>query len=445
MTCVQRSLLGLLVVGGCGLGVHRNPTAAVTAPYHDHQAEIAAFPAVHASSQPVALAGVGVGAFARYYARPIGFRLGTAAGPAKSWGRGTILTWSPIEPAAAPEQAVQAAFASQLGGAPADGELVVSGVVTDVSWYVVDATTGGRITTKLVVTRRDGSVVYEGERSTVGRAGELRGADRRPRRSLARRSRARSGGAGGGAMRIVLGMALALAACLPPRSATATFETPAAVAAATDKTVTLAPLIDARPAALRRSHVPSVSRYTGLALVYFAFGTGRTDGADHAGDARTTLTVDGVSGTVQRQLEAYVSKVLAAATGTAPARGTAAELDNVQRAASGAADGIVVVPILDQFDDFRMESRDTISGGSSYQSGSKQITTSGVATGSAKTDLFANLRLRLVLFDVRGGRIVRQSIAYVATSEAGYDALGKVLVAGVEPITRQLAAFVAGS
>ena len=72
-----------------------------------------------------------------------------------------------------PEQAVQAAFASELGGGTADGDLVLTGVVTDVSWYVFGGTNGGRITTRVVVTRRDGTPVFEGERSTTGRAPDL--------------------------------------------------------------------------------------------------------------------------------------------------------------------------------------------------------------------------------------------------------------------------------
>jgi hypothetical protein len=161
-------------LAGCGLGIHRNPTVAVTAPYHDHQSAIKGFPSVRAKGQPVSMPGVGIGAFARYYATPYGFWVGKGSGARRSWGRGTILTWAAVQPEVPPEQAVQAAFSTSLGGGSADGELILSGVVTDVSWYVVGGTNGGRVTTKVVVARRDGTPVFEGERSTTGRAPELR-------------------------------------------------------------------------------------------------------------------------------------------------------------------------------------------------------------------------------------------------------------------------------
>jgi hypothetical protein len=135
--------------------------------------------------------------------------------------------------------------------------------------------------------------------------------------------------------------------------------------------------------------------------------------------------------------------VITSSTGAAPAAVGAVDLSDVRRAAAGRADGITIVPILDQFDDFRMSSEDSISGGSSYQSGNTQVTTSGYSTGAAQTGMFANMRLRLVLIESRGGQIVRQATAYVATSGGGTEGLGEALTAGIEPITAQLAAFVA--
>lgn len=167
-----RSLV-LVALAGCGLGIHVNPTVALTAPYHDHQTTIKGFDSVRAQASPVSIPGVGVGGFAKYYATPIGFWLGKGPGAMRSWGRGKVVTWLESEIKVPPEKAVQAAFATELGGAPADGELILTGVVIDVSWYVVDGTSGGRITTKLAVARRDGTPVFEGERSTTGRAQDL--------------------------------------------------------------------------------------------------------------------------------------------------------------------------------------------------------------------------------------------------------------------------------
>jgi hypothetical protein len=166
--------LAAALAGGCGLGIHINPTAAVTAPYHDHQSKIQDFPSVRPQNRTIAAPMVSVGTFARYYPEPIGFMLGVGRGAMRSWGRGKTVTWAAVEISTPPEQAVQAAFARGLGGgAPADPQLVVSGVVTDVSWYWIKAMKGGRITTRVVVARKDGTPVFEGERSTTGRANDL--------------------------------------------------------------------------------------------------------------------------------------------------------------------------------------------------------------------------------------------------------------------------------
>lgn len=238
-------------------------------------------------------------------------------------------------------------------------------------------------------------------------------------------------------------LAVSLAACTPPRSTFAKIEKPTVSTRVTAPNIAVSPLIDARPAAARRSHAPGVSSFWGLALVYFAFGSGRVDGIDHPGDKRTSITIGGTKGSVPDQVQLYLRAVIAAATGADPATAGAVDITDVRRAAAGRPDGITIVPILDQFDDFSMSSEDSITGGSSYQSGNQQVTTSGFSLGSAHTSVFANVRLRLVLLETRGGQIVRQATAYVATSGKGSDGLGEALTASVEPITTQLAAFVA--
>jgi hypothetical protein len=174
MFIVALALISVGSLGGCGLGIHINHTAAVTAPYHDHQSKIEDFPSVRSQNRTLAAPNVAVGAFARYYPVPIGFMLGVGRGAMRSWGRGKTVTWAPVEISTLPEQAVHDAFARGLGGGAApDPELVVSGVVTDVSWYWIKQTRGGRITTRVVVARKDGTPVFEGEKSTTGRANDL--------------------------------------------------------------------------------------------------------------------------------------------------------------------------------------------------------------------------------------------------------------------------------
>lgn len=235
-----------------------------------------------------------------------------------------------------------------------------------------------------------------------------------------------------------------LAACGGnPPSMSAAFSrttTPVQVAA---PNLAIAPLIDARPSTLKRAHAPGMSSYWGLALVYFAFGSGRIDGIGAPGDKKTDVHVDGSSGSVSQQLDAYVRSVVASATGGAPATAPAADLSDVRKAAAGRPDGVTIVPILDQFDAFYLSSEDSITGGSSYQSGNYQVTTSGYASGTSDTGFYANLRLRLVMLETRGGQVVRQATAYVATSGAGRSGLTEALRNGVSPLSTQLAAFVA--
>jgi hypothetical protein len=236
---------------------------------------------------------------------------------------------------------------------------------------------------------------------------------------------------------------LTVAACTPPRSTHIKIEKPTVAArVAAPGAIALAPLIDARSAEAKRTHDPGVSSFWGFACAYFAFGSGRVDGIDHPGDKRTSVTIDGRGGSVPGQVESYLRQVIAGATGADPGTANAVAITDVRQAAAD-RDGITIVPILDQFDDFRMYSEDSISGGSSYQQGNYQVTKSGYSLGAAKTDVFANMRLRLVLLESRGGQVVRQATAYVATSGTGWDGLGKALEAGIQPITTQLAAFVA--
>jgi hypothetical protein len=209
------------------------------------------------------------------------------------------------------------------------------------------------------------------------------------------------------------------------------------------RSLAIAPLVDARPAVSRHDREAGMSTYWGLALVYFAFGSGRIDGISQKGDDTVDITVEGRKGSVPQQLDAFVRSVLAKASGTNPQTAPEVTLSDVRRAATALPDGITVVPILDQFDAFMLSSKDTISGSSSYQSGNYQVTRSGYSLSTASTPWFSNLRLRLVFLETRGGSVVRQATAYVATSKSGGQSLLEVLTDSVEPIAANLAAFVA--
>jgi hypothetical protein len=163
----------LVALAGCGLGIHVNPTVANTAPYHDHQNAIAKFPIVRYAHKTISLPGVTVGDFTPYYPVPIGFEIGEGEGAMRSWGRGKTLVWAQIVPTTPIEKVVRNAFASMLGDDSAGAALLLSGVVTEVSWYEIARLRGGRITTRVVVTRADGTPVFEGERSTAGRADDF--------------------------------------------------------------------------------------------------------------------------------------------------------------------------------------------------------------------------------------------------------------------------------
>ena len=162
-------------VAGCGLGYHRNDTIAITAAFHDHQRDILAFADLPATVARAPLAvRVAIEPCTRYYPLPVGFRLATADGHRVSWGTATVLTWAEWRPSVAPEVMLQAALATALTGDPA-ADLRMSCVMTHASWYDLPGShiNGGRVTTLLTVHRANGTVVFEGEHTTTGRAVEM--------------------------------------------------------------------------------------------------------------------------------------------------------------------------------------------------------------------------------------------------------------------------------
>lgn len=153
----------VLLASGCGLGVHVDRTNALTAPFHDHQDDIAQFPLLAPVGAPPAIAvpKARVGSFGAYYPRPVGFTLGTAPGATE------LHAWTEYTPALPPERVLSALFTTALSSGT--GDRVLDARVVEFSWYELGATIGGRITSLLVVHGPDG-VVYEGLHTTTGRA-----------------------------------------------------------------------------------------------------------------------------------------------------------------------------------------------------------------------------------------------------------------------------------
>lgn len=152
---------------GCAVGYGVDTTVATTAPWHDHQDDLANAPDVGDPPQPTADLKATWGTFLPYYALPVGFQMGTAVGPARSWGNASLTSWQEIAVLPAPEVGLRAVLAAAV---PASGAVTVHGVVTSFSWYVTGATRAGRVTSQLVVVDGTGKTVWQGEHSTLARA-----------------------------------------------------------------------------------------------------------------------------------------------------------------------------------------------------------------------------------------------------------------------------------
>jgi hypothetical protein len=218
--------------------------------------------------------------------------------------------------------------------------------------------------------------------------------------------------------------------------------------AGTTLPIVLAPLVDTRPAILRDEHEASRSGMFGLCLGYIiTFGAEEVVGVDSEGDEENWIAVDGeankASDTSVSQLDRYVAKVVAAASGTKVTRSSATvELARVERTGAmvPGGEGFFLVPILDQFDVVRMRRESLLLGAGSSSSTSGGTTTTTTVSGSSstgnRTAHFANVRMRLLLGRVQAGQVVRTTVLYAAGSGDGmYPALDgavKQLGAGVE-------------
>lgn len=209
--------------------------------------------------------------------------------------------------------------------------------------------------------------------------------------------------------------------------------------------VTLARLVDLRPPALRVSRGPQQDQRFSLLMVGStgaAFMNGvRTEGQTLVAGDR--LRFVGADPEPTAALAAYVAGLLGAAAGQ-PVRSVDARLaldapDQVA-AALGAADGVVVVPLLDQLDVTALSSRNTMTGGSSYAASrsATEVTyrdTAGLAVLASHTDTFANVRLRLLVLEVVGGQVTARHVIYGRGTAAdlgqAIDGLGRELTRGL--------------
>lgn len=178
-------------------------------------------------------------------------------------------------------------------------------------------------------------------------------------------------------------------------------------------------VVDLRQDYGRRGHAPQLSSNYGFFTPVFVFGGGRTDGPNVAGDARTNVAPAPwrEAGNLLPALDLWLADVVTHASGrpAQPAPAVPIEAASVEALAGG--DGVTVVPLLDQFDTTQMSSEDSISGGGSSRSGNQVITTSGASSGVAKTRTYLNVRLRLAMFEVAGGVVRRQQVAWLAHTE----------------------------
>ncbi|HVK85783.1 MAG TPA: hypothetical protein VM513_16805 [Kofleriaceae bacterium] len=187
--------------------------------------------------------------------------------------------------------------------------------------------------------------------------------------------------------------------------------------------VVVAPVIDARPAALRASH----GRYLQSNFSMVAMGQGavtmfstRYEGSQlHAGDD-ISLVLGARRGSVTSTMSEVVRGLVAGETGRDVRVLTAALPANDPAravAALGAPDGIVVIPVLDQLDVSSLASSSSMAGGSSYETSRTPTTvttrtTSGAAAASSSVGPFANARLRLVVVRVQGGQVAKRHVVY---------------------------------
>lgn len=195
----------------------------------------------------------------------------------------------------------------------------------------------------------------------------------------------------------------------------------------TAEAVALAPVVDARQKVLTHAREPQSSQLVGIVTPVRVFGWGRNDGARIAGDENITMSVAGepATGLVRQTLDAWLGNLVAAVTSTKVASARSVTEGTTATAALDhrGSERFIVVPVLDQLDVVQLASEDSLAGSGSAQGGNQQVTTAGAASSSPRTTPYANVRLRLVLFESYGGRPTRRATAWIAESGTSLDAV----------------------
>jgi hypothetical protein len=248
--------------------------------------------------------------------------------------------------------------------------------------------------------------------------------------------------------RLGLAVAVAVAACggAGPALRVPPLAPPHAVAPPLPRlgAVTLAPLVDRRPTALRVSRGPQQDQRFDLLMI----GTGaawlhgrRVEGQTLVAGDRLRFTGPAADGPAV--VAGFVAALLEQGAGHAVVRAaTPVSLAAPDRiaAALGVRDGVVVVPILDQLDVTALSSDNSMHGGSSYETAHTRTTatyrvTSGAAELTSTTDAFANARVRLLVLQIQGGAAVGRHVIYGRGAGpalgAAFDDLGDDLARGL--------------
>ena len=163
MTRTVPVLVCLPLLLGCG--VHLNTTVARTLPFHVHSDDVAGYPELENTPAPAVPSSfvAKIGPFVPYYPEPAFVEYETMG------ENGT--RWTVPEPPSFPEIELPRLLRGPAGDPPPNTP-TLCGVVTAFQWYTVQGenATGGRIASRLTVVGADGSVLYEAERKTEGRA-----------------------------------------------------------------------------------------------------------------------------------------------------------------------------------------------------------------------------------------------------------------------------------
>ena len=209
--------------------------------------------------------------------------------------------------------------------------------------------------------------------------------------------------------------------------------------------VALAPLVDNRPAALRRSARPSQDERFSILLMGqgFAFVNGtRFEGPSFVAADRMRIGGDAALPALGRWVASALQQASAGPVSTIPAPAAASPAAADLARALGKPEGVVVLPILDQLDAGGLSSSNEMRGGSSTseQRGSTEITTttSGAASLADETPLFANVRMRLLIVQVAGGQPAGSHVVYLRGAGGSVDEAlamaGRELTAGLDEL-----------